>query len=190
LQQLAQLSTRGRCGSRCRRCGGGRIAGTGSGAPADDTTAQDTGPGSEWPILAPGVDPACPSNSKWTKKTSGSKSMEPGMACIACHDSGEGPGFFAAGTVYRSLTTVDTCNGSKAITVELTDANGKVYTTTTNSAGNFYFYLNIPTPYTARVISGDLSRTMVTKQTNGDCNSCHTAQGENGAPGRIVEPSP
>jgi hypothetical protein len=154
-------------------------------ADSDDVAAT-----SEWPILPAGTDPACPSNSKWTKKTSGSKLMEPGMACITCHDKQQGPQFFAAGTVYRNLVAVDTCNGSKAITVELTGADGKVYTATTNSAGNFYFYQDVATPYTARVISGSLSREMVTKQTVGDCNSCHTAMGENKAPGRIVEPSP
>jgi predicted CXXCH cytochrome family protein len=29
---------------------------------------------------------------------------------------------------------------------------------------------------------------MTTPQTNGDCNSCHTEQGTNGASGRIVWP--
>lgn len=154
-----------------------------------DTGPTDTGSASEWPTLAPGVDPACPSASKWTKGTQGSKSMEPGMACINCHDNGEGPGFFAAGTVFRSLVAIDKCNGTKSITVELTGADGKVYTTTTNSAGNFYFNQNIATPYTARVISGQLSRKMFAEQTDGDCNGCHTAKGANGAPGRIVEPS-
>ncbi len=158
--------------------------------PAPDVPADDTGSGSIWPTLPPGADPACPSAKKWTKGTSGSKSMEPGMACIACHSNGEGPGFFAAGTVYPSPTAVDKCNGSPTITVELTGADGKVFTTTTNSAGNFYFSQNIAIPYKARVIAGALSRKMFAPQTDGDCNSCHTTQGVNGAPGRIVEPSP
>jgi hypothetical protein len=31
-------------------------------------------------------------------------------------------------------------------------------------------------------------RAMVTMQTSGDCNSCHTQNGANAAPGRIVLP--
>jgi len=41
---------------------------------------------------------------------------------------------------------------------------------------------------TARVVRGDQERVMLSPQMDGDCNSCHTENGANGAPGRIVAP--
>jgi len=59
--------------------------------------------------------------------------------------------------------------------------------------GNFYNddgfgLLKIPTPYTTKVVSKNKIRAMLTAQTVGDCNSCHTEQGTNSAPGRIMAP--
>lgn len=53
--------------------------------------------------------------------------------------------------------------------------------------GNFYGgTVGVPSPYTARVVvNGVVTSQMLTPQTNGDCNSCHTALGAQGAPGRI-----
>jgi hypothetical protein len=79
--------------------------------------------------------------------------------------------------------------------VEITDANGKVFKTTTSTlSGNFHMSSKaMPgflAPYTARILdaAGNV-RKMAGKQTNGDCNVCHTAAGDQGAPGRIVAPS-
>ena len=49
-----------------------------------------------------GVPPTCTSITTWTRGTSGSGSMEPGMACISRHASsgGEAPAFTIAGTIY------------------------------------------------------------------------------------------
>ena len=45
-------------------------------------------------------------------------------------------------------------------------------------------------PYRVRVTDGTNSRAMAGSLTNGDCNSCHTKDGANGAPGRILFPVP
>ena len=43
-------------------------------------------------------------------------------------------------------------------------------------------------PYRAKVVVGGRERVMLTPQTNGDCNACHTQAGAEGAPGRIIVP--
>ena len=43
-------------------------------------------------------------------------------------------------------------------------------------------------PFRAKVVFAGKERSMGTAQSTGDCNSCHTATGANGAPGRIVLP--
>ncbi len=128
--------------------------------------------------------------------------MAPGGACIQCHNSGEGPTDLIAGTVFRNLVTVDGCNanaaGSPALptsfTVEITDATGKVWTTKSSAtSGNFRMSANalpgFALPYKARILdSAGGVRAMTKAQSSGDCNTCHTAAGLSGAPGRIVAP--
>jgi hypothetical protein len=76
------------------------------------------------------------------------------------------------------------------VVVEITDADGRVFELRPNSAGNFY--LEGPdaftTPYQARVVSGGVERVMMGAQEDGDCNTCHTQDGDEGAPGRIMLP--
>jgi hypothetical protein len=43
-------------------------------------------------------------------------------------------------------------------------------------------------PYKAKVTYMGRERAMVAAQTSGDCNSCHTQNGANSAPGRILLP--
>ena len=136
----------------------------------------------------PGV---CTSGTSWTRGNRGSTAMHPGVACIQCHDSGEGPSYTAAGTVYPTAHEPDDCNGVDTATqVVITDKNGKSYTASVNSVGNFYFSsrTSIATPYTAKIVSGGKTRAMVGAQTDGDCNTCHTEQGTQKAPGRLMVP--
>ena len=60
--------------------------------------------------------------------------------------------------------------------------------------GNFHSpttVAGLTLPYTARVVSPSGSIiAMMTKQTSGDCNTCHTEQGADGAAGRILLPTP
>ncbi|HTQ06616.1 MAG TPA: hypothetical protein VMI54_22305 [Polyangiaceae bacterium] len=139
----------------------------------------------------------CTSMQYWTGGNHESPDMHPGGACITCHTSGgeeEGPRFTFAGTVFPSAHEPDDCNGldgSTAMTeVVVTDANGSTFTMNVNSVGNFsYTARTAPVmPYTAKVVSGSNERAMSAKQMTGDCNSCHTQDGANDAPGRIMAP--
>jgi len=118
-------------------------------------------------------------------------SMEPGNACVACHTSEPGsPKFTIAGTVYPTGHEPARCfgSGAKGAVVIITDKNGKQTSYTVNSAGNFAGSATIALPYTAEVQYMGKTRAMVAPQTSGDCNTCHTENGANGAPGRIALP--
>ncbi|MFT3767730.1 MAG: hypothetical protein QM820_19930 [Minicystis sp.] len=138
-----------------------------------------------------------------------SKTMNPGMPCIDCHnnpgkysppcesggDEG-GPNFKIAGTVFALGHVPDNCRPSTdqsaklmASKVIITDANGVDHPISVNSVGNFYLeYGSVPFPYSARVEYGGKTRAMSAKQTSGDCNTCHTDAGSQNAPGRIALP--
>ena len=101
--------------------------------------------------------------------------------------------FDIGGTVYPTAHEPDDCNGLAGVVVTITGKDGKAVTFTTTSSGNFshnslFGFAAIPTPYTAKVTRNGKDRVMVTPQTNGDCNSCHTQNGDQAAPGRILAP--
>jgi hypothetical protein len=106
---------------------------------------------------------------------------------------GEAPRFQAAGTVYPTVREPDDCNGingtTTATTVVIVDANNHTYTVPVNSVGNFYMETGtIALPFHVKVVRAGMERAMVAAQMSGDCNSCHTQDGTNMAPGRIVAP--
>jgi hypothetical protein len=193
------------CGNAPEPLNVGSADGTGSVAAVDAVV--DTGPavGSDAAedaaqgAAAEDVASACPSGEKWQWGDEGSPLMHPGGACVACHKAdSHAPKFLFGGTVFSHLHTEDDCNsavlasGGPAV-VELTDANGKVYQANVNAVGNFFVKANknggsLAAPYTARVLQGGKERKMLGSQTSGDCNSCHTAKGDGGAPGRIRAP--
>ena len=135
-----------------------------------------------------GAAPTCSSGQTWNGGGDGSSQMNPGEACINCHSQGEGPRFTIAGTVYPTGHEPDRCYGTSAAQVIITDAAGITLTLTPNSAGNFSSRMLLTPPYNAKVVANGLTRTMAAAQTSGDCNSCHTQNGANGAPGRITLP--
>jgi hypothetical protein len=136
----------------------------------------------------------CTSGTKWTGGNHESPFMRPGNACITCHEQKDGPTFTFAGTVFPTAHEPDNCNGvgsvdGVAAKIQITDAKGTVYTMTANKVGNFYGSAKgALMPYTAKVIVGDKEREMTTPAESGDCNSCHTLEGTEGAPGRIMLP--
>ncbi len=158
-----------------------------AGAPAGSCGAPDAGTGNPYntPVTC---------TSGVTSTRGGGSTMAPGGACITCHSSGEGPYFTIAGTVYPTAHETDNCTGSIGITVVITDHSGAQLTLTTNSVGNFSSSQAIQLPYTAEVQASGRTRKMLTPQTSGDCNSCHTVTGTNPmaggapAPGRIMAP--
>jgi hypothetical protein len=139
------------------------------------------------------VAPTCTSNTTWKGGSDGNSNMNPGMACISCHKSsgGEAPSYSVAGTLYPTAHEPDLCNGTTGggtAQVVVTGADGKTLTLTPNSAGNFYSSTTVKFPYQAKVVYMGQERSMVETQSTGDCNSCHTQSGTNGAPGRILLP--
>jgi hypothetical protein len=110
--------------------------------------------------------------------------MAPGYACVSCHS------FSLAGTIYPTAHEANNCDGASAggISVVITGADGQTLSLTPNSAGNFYSTMLVSLPFTAKVVGAGGTRAMLTAQTSGDCNSCHTVAGASGAPGRIMIP--
>ena len=148
------------------------------------------------------VPPTCTSGMTWNYPTGDVSrtlrpSMFPGRACLTCHQA-EREAFYGAGivagTVFPTGHEPDNCNGGPTgggpIDVEITGADGRVAHLTPNAVGNFYTTRAVVTPYTARVTQDGRERAMLTPQTNGDCNSCHTQSGAGTppAPGRILLP--
>jgi mono/diheme cytochrome c family protein len=134
---------------------------------------------------------ACASGLKWNGGNEEHPEMNPGENCITCHTRDDGPAFSVAGTVYAKSAEPNDCYGVPSATIEIVGADNVVHTVKANSAGNFYLNKGSPViklPYKAAVIVDGKRREMVAAQMDGSCNSCHTAQGAGGAPGRVLVP--
>ena len=136
-----------------------------------------------------GAASVCTSKTTWKDGDEGDPNMHPGGACITCHTIKGGPAFKVAGTVFPTAHEPNDCNGyPQPVNVVVTDAHGKVITLPTNGVGNFYTKSKIFPPFRVKLVSGTKERAMNGTLTAGDCNSCHTEKGANGAPGRIMAP--
>src|ERR1051325_199188 len=161
-----------------------------AGTPSGDCTGGGKGP-FDGPVV-------CTSGTHWTGGSEESPLMHPGRACIACHASpgggsiapreGTPPLFRVAGTVYPTGHEPDECFGATTATVEVTDATGAVTRLSVNAAGNFFSLAALPAPIHVAVTAGGKRRAMSASPPTGDCNSCHTQDGANLAPGRIALP--
>lgn len=140
--------------------------------------------------------PQCSSREYWEEEDDeGSERMNPGEACISCHmTEDDAPSFLIGGTVYPTAHEPNDCNSMAPATdaeVVITDAMNQIFVLEVNAVGNFFHEAEdgaIVLPFTAKVVLGDEERMMFTPQMTGDCNSCHTQDGANGAPGRILAP--
>jgi hypothetical protein len=163
---------------------------TGGGTGSDGGTPVTDGGGT----TDAGNPTACTSGTYWKNGNNGDPAMNPGLACNACHQVMGGPNLAFAGTVYTNSHEPDLCNGKApppTLTVIVTDVMGNTQNITVNSAGNFQTRRASPplkAPFHAKVTDGTKTRAMVGSVTSGDCNSCHTQAGKNGAPGRIMAP--
>ena len=135
----------------------------------------------------------CTSNLTWSFGDS-TAGMNPGEACISCHTTrNRGPRDGFMGNVYPTLHEQPLCvvsNIPSGLSVQILDMSGAVrqtFSIGTFSNGNFRGgTAGNPSPYRARVmLNGVMKSEMLTAQTNGDCNSCHTTLGLMGAPGRL-----
>jgi hypothetical protein len=136
-------------------------------------------------------DGGCTSKMTWDGGNTPSPLMRPGEACNACHQKLGGPNLRAAGTVYASYHEPNDCNGKAPpppLKVIVTDSHNNKVSMDVNAAGNFYTKTRLFAPYRAEVTDGTNTRKMMGSVTSGDCNSCHTEQGANNAPGRILAP--
>lgn len=168
---------------------GGLVEGTCGEPEPPPTTSSDSG------VTTPPPNVACSSGKRWSGRPSAL--MNPGRACITCHESADddGPIVQIGGTVYPTFHEEDMCLGVDGTTttadVVITDARNKTFTLPVNASGNFAWFVGqeaISFPIRAKVVSGGRERAMATPQMTGDCNSCHTQGGANGAPGRIALP--
>lgn len=136
----------------------------------------------------------------------GSSTMAPGLACIACHSgnnfNNQNPGGLSEfgeirtfmGTVFAAPHEKDLCTPSLPVTGKVqilaADSDTVLLQMSFGTSGNFYGNLSSrPATWRARVItSTGATRTMAGPQSDGDCNTCHTVDGEQNAPGRIYLP--
>lgn len=122
--------------------------------------------------------------------------MNPGLPCIACHQKEERKAIVAVGgTVYPTLHEPDLCLGLPGdvdeAEVVITDAAGKETRLGVGANGNFSARtrdVRFTFPIRAKVVYGGRELEMKKEQSSGDCNSCHTESGTEGAPGRITLP--
>lgn len=137
----------------------------------------------------------CTSAQSWTRSRKDA-AMWPGRACITCHESEEDkPVVWAGGTVYPTLHEPDDCYGAPGdglLEVIITDHAGRVVRLPVGPTGNFSLEADktapLAMPIRAKVVRGSVERVMNTAPSTANCNACHTAQGANGAPGRILAP--
>ena len=160
----------------------------GVGEEADEDDDEDEGGGH----VAEVSTDECSSGRKWVGGDEESSLMHPGGDCVGCHTrEGEGPRYLAAGTIYAAVDEADDCFGVAGATVEITDAEGAVWSLTTNDAGNFWIDRDegpLAFPFRAKVVLDGTEIAMVTPQSEGSCASCHTQTGANQAVGRIFVP--
>jgi hypothetical protein len=128
----------------------------------------------------------CLSGRRWIGGNTRDVEMSPGTDCIGCHFETDGPPLVAAGTVYATADNAsqieNDCYGLEGVEVEIEAGDGRLWTTTTNRAGNFFFdgepsWLVKPYVATLRYTTpeGRLiePRMVATLATYGGCARCH-----------------
>lgn len=131
----------------------------------------------------------CASGRRWVGGETGNVEMSPGTDCIGCHLSHDGPLLMAAGTVYgvtdNASQIENHCYGLEGVEVELEGSDGRVWTTTSNRAGNFFFDGDpswLAKPYVARfrytTASGALANPQMVQAlpSYGGCARCHDSR--------------
>ncbi|MFO0634797.1 MAG: hypothetical protein U0168_18290 [Nannocystaceae bacterium] len=143
------------------------------------------------------VDPVCTSGKMWSGEEG--PRMAPGRDCIACHASTgeeEAPDYIVAGTIYPTGHEPDACNGLEAadlrVVVRSIDSGAEV-SLALAGAGNFGLRRSqapagFSAPFSVAVQWQGRERLMSGPAPSGACNACHTQDGANEAPGRVVAP--
>ena len=111
-----------------------------------------------------------------------------GISCNNCHS------FNASGTIFSKLTAGnnDSSNVNDNYTIKLLSDTGTAITFGSGRGrGNKLTSSSIPSKFTAQVIdsNGKVVNSSMTNShyvSRGNCNTCHSATGSSGAPGRVV----
>jgi hypothetical protein len=160
------------------------------------------------------ADPVCTSERWWTEGLfESSPHMNPGRACISCHEDPasvgggekgeeedeEGPTLVLGGTLFPTAHEPDDCYGvdgpatSGDLWIEVSQPMGPTLMVSVRESGNFYLEPgDVPPgfapPFLVKVVADGLERPMADPAPHGDCNLCHTQVGMEDAPGRIILP--
>jgi hypothetical protein len=137
---------------------------------------------------------ACQSGKFWTDGIKpGFPEKTPGRGCLntGCHTPTSKVPLTVGGTIYGGLHDVDDCNGVDGVgyAVAILDEAGmeipnlKLFV---GGSGNFYTTRALPPNFKVKVIKGGIDTAMIAPISDGNCNSCHTAEGTKGAKGRII----
>ena len=131
----------------------------------------------------------CASGRRWIGADTGNVEMSPGSDCIGCHVATDGPLLMAAGTVYgvtdNASQIENHCYGLEGVDVELEGSDGRIWTTKSNRAGNFYFDGDpswLAKPYVARFRYTTADGTVANPQmvqalpSYGGCARCHDSR--------------
>jgi hypothetical protein len=114
--------------------------------------------------------------------------MQPGQDCFQCHGR-TAQAWSAAGTVFGAADSATTAGVSGA-KIFLTDADGRAFTLTSNSSGNFYTAEPLKFPLRVQAEANGVRMAMSTAVNSGSCNSCHAQPPQNDALGRLFVPAP
>lgn len=153
---------------------------------------------SDPPAPIPGGGPLCASGRYWSRGDHGDNFMHPGRACIECHtERRRGPVFSVAGTIFNARHEENECYGNAGDPVSgrrtwviVEDQSGVPFVIEPNPSGNFYTTHEFRFPLRRVWVqspSGHIAE--MDNPPSGDCNSCHTREGADGAPGRIIAPN-
>ena len=131
-----------------------------------------------------------PSNERFEFATG--PTMQPGDDCLRCHSSGSdyptAPDFSAAGTVFPSLDS-DVTSGVAGVGVELLAPDGALLARLeTNSVGNFYTTMPLPSGFRVRLDHAGERIEMPCPPPAGNCGACHSLPPIGEARGRIFVP--
>lgn len=153
------------------------------------------------------VDPQCTTDTFWTQGLfAESERMNPGRPCIGCHDDPEafggeagelGPSYVFAGTVFATAHEPDDCFGldgtTQDVEIVIRTEDGQELRLPVNDAGNFAAEPgDVPPgfapPWFFRVVADGVESQPGPPLFDGDCNRCHSQDGDETAPGRLIPP--
>lgn len=129
----------------------------------------------------------CLTGLRWMGGESPSAEMHPGSDCLSCHREAGARPLMLGGTVYPTggpgwEPPLDDCFGLEGVEVIVEDAEGRVRSTFTNRAGNFYFEgreSELAMPYSASIRwtkdGSEVLTAMATEPQYGGCGRCHSA---------------